>query len=92
MGRFAIYLRHNAICSIDLGELCTPFRYSYPPGCINSLVLNTNDEKSEKNHNSSQEHSAFENKQDLDNGTSSNTDDDININISNLTMPLCIYR
>ena len=28
--------------SIDLGELCSPFRYSYPPGCVNSVILNTN--------------------------------------------------
>ena len=75
---------------IDLGELCSPFRYSYPSGCINSVILNA------KNVNIKND-STKENKQvTMPEGTLNkainSTDDIINISRGNLTQPLCIYR
>lgn len=89
--RLNIFQAHHSIL-IDLGELCSPFRYSYPEGCINSVVLNTKDEYSENNRSNSNENSSFESDQDVPNETLNNTDDDISIDIRNLTRPLCIYR
>lgn len=77
---------------IGLGELCSPFRYSYPDGCINSVVLNTKGEKRETNGSHSNGNSTFEKYQDAHNATLNSTEDDINIDIRNLTRPLCIYR
>ena len=77
--------------AIDLGELCSPFRYSYPPGCINSVILNANDANVQSNK-SNEEDNRKMSEEELNKPSSNDTNDDLTIDIRNLTMPLCIYR
>ena len=76
--------------TIDLGELCSPFRYSYPSGCINSVILNGRD-VSNKN-NSKNENEQLIMSEEMLNEAFNSTDNIINISRVNLTQPLCIYR
>ena len=75
--------------AIDLGELCSPFRYSYLSGCINSVILNTNDVQ---NNKSNEEHPRQLSEEELNEPSSNDTNNTLNIDIGNLTMPLCIHR
>ena len=77
--------------TIDLGELCSPFRYSYPPGCINSVILNTND-ANVQNNKSNEEDTRQMSEEELNEPSSNDTNNSMNIDVGNLTMPLCIYR
>ena len=75
---------------IDLGELCSPFRYSYPSECINSVILNA---KNVNNKNdSTKENEQLTMSEETLNEAINSTDDIINISRGNLSQPLCIYR
>ena len=75
---------------IDLGELCSPFRYSYPSGCINSVILNANNVNNK--NDSTKENEQLTMPAEILNEAINNTDDIMNISRVNLTQPLCIYR
>ena len=75
---------------IDLGELCSPFRYSYPSGCINSVILNARNVYDKNDDTKDNEQLSMP--EEILNEAFNSTDDIINISRINLTQPLCIYR
>jgi hypothetical protein len=78
---------------LDLGELCTPYRYSFPPGCINTVILKELEKKGNISGDSASNGTTLELLQNLSDVSNKTKDeDDLNINSSNLTKPFCIYR
>ena len=79
----------------DLGELCAPYRYSFPPNCINTIILEKGNEKGsvsqnrlhnqKKSHTSHPEYSYASVDDEKD-------DKEMLINSSDLWKPFCIYR
>ena len=79
----------------DLGELCAPFRYSFPPNCINTIILKKGNEKGSESQN--RLHDQKKKKTSHTEYSYASVDDEKDdkemlINSSDLWKPFCIYR
>ena len=79
----------------DLGELCAPYRYSFPPNCINTIILKKDNEKGSVSQNRLHKQKKSQKSQPEYSYASvddQKDDKEILINSSDLWKPFCIYR
>ena len=79
----------------DLGELCAPYRYSFPPNCINTIILEKGNEKGSVSQN--RLHNQKKSQTSHPDYSYASVDDEKDdkemlINSSDLWKPFCIYR
>ena len=76
------------MAKLDLGGLCSPYRYSFPPDCVNVVMLNPRGQEPNDNETIATPSSI----QSTTEPTTINDTENLNIRAADLTRPLCIYR